>query len=386
MIFGSAPKEKTPENVSQIGFEPEEQPTPFLGKLLLFILSVLLIFFGWRGLEDLGDIPKKPQELSNCFVNPGSRYLGRGEIKKRGTVDYGRPDNFPTYYFKNTCNFSSYEIQAGVPEKFQIAKEAYAKVDIAQQSVTNIQSQINKYQSQYSPSLLERIADEQTLEGTPAAIRSQIGNQRQQLQTTQSQLSQAQSSFKNTLPPLLSAYKAAGDSYEKDWARYKFWVFLLEILFVAPFFAASIWFYRRLHAKASPHTVIAIPIVAVSSILLARVILVYFWNLFLADLAELLLLVISQLAIFRSLVYYLGMILAVVIFGGAVYKLQKQIFAPQRVRIRRLRSKKCPYCEFSLDLTKNFCPGCGKQLMMHCKSCNQERFVDMRYCPSCGKP
>lgn len=375
---------KTQETV---GFEPEEQPTPLLGRLLLILLAFLLLFFGWRGLEDLGNIPQKPEALSDCFVYVGTSTLSRGELRSKPRIALTSAQNFPTYYLSSstTCSFSSYEIQAGVPAPYQTAKNAYGKVETAQTNLSSVQTQLRQYESQYNISLLEKIADEQALDNTPPEIRDQVNFLRQQESTAKSQLDAAQNELDATLSPLMAAYKKAQDAYEHAWAGYKFWVFLLEVTFVVPFFVGSMWFYRRLHGKSSPHTIISVPIVVVSSILLARVLLVYFWNLFLADLAEFLWKIFAELAIFRTLIYYVGMILAVVIFGGAVYKLQKQIFAPQRVRARRLRANKCPYCEFSLDLTKSFCPGCGKQLMVACKSCGQPRYIDMQYCPNCGK-
>lgn len=389
LLWPFSKKQLQPEKeaTSTIGFETEEQPTPLLGRLLLFILALLLLFFGWRGLEDLGNIPQKPEALSDCFVYVGSSTLSRGELRNRPRIALTSSEKFPTYYLSSsiTCSFSSFEIQAGVPALYQTAKNAYLKVEAAQTNLSSIQTQLRQYESQYNVSLLEKIADEQAIDNTPPEIRDQANSLRQQETTAKSQLDLAQNGLDATLPSLLAAYKEAGDAYAHAWAGYKFWVFLLEVTFVVPFFLGSMWFYRRLHGKSSPHTIISVPIVIVSSILLARVLLVYFWNLFLADLAEFLWSVFAQLAIFRTLIYYAGMVLAVVIFGGTVYKLQKQIFAPQRVRFRRLRAKKCPYCEFSLDFTKNFCPGCGKQLITKCSACGQGRYIDMPYCPSCGR-
>lgn len=357
-----------PQLEKPIGFEPEEQKTPFLGRVILLVLAVVLLFFGWRGLDDLRTIPNEPEQLSYCFTG------------------VTKAEDFPTYVFEErTCQFSSYESAAGVQEKFEAAKLAYQPVQRSQDRIDSLKLQISSYQGTYDTSLLEDIAEEEALRATPQATRDAIRTLEQQITEERGRFSLADTQFRATLPTLIAAFEKADGAYQHDANLYEFWVFLLEFAFSLPFFGASLWFYRRLHGRSSPHTVIAIPIVAVASILFARVILVFFWDLFLADLIEALWQFFTAVAILRTLLYYFGMFLAIVVFGGAVYRLQKAVFAPWRVRTRRLRAKKCPYCEVSLDLSKNYCPSCGKQVLAQCASCGQARYIDLRYCPSCGK-
>ncbi|MEK7510580.1 MAG: hypothetical protein AAB567_03495 [Patescibacteria group bacterium] len=386
-FFSRSQKKIVESSPSPLGFEPEEKPTPFLGKVLLVVLTIVLLFFGWRGLEDLGDIPKEPEQLSQCFVRVGPKFISRGAVRHMSVNDV---ESFPTYYFSSNypqpCIFSSFETEAGVPELFSRARAAYADTETAQRKVDNLQSQISNLRFQYDTSLREKVAKEPPLSQAPPQIRSQILALEAKLKSAEIEFQRMESEFRSQyLLRLIEAYQKAGDAYEHVWAGYKFKVFLLEIFFTIPFFVGSMWFYRRLHGKASPHTVIAIPLVVVASILFARVILVYFWALFLADLIEFLWRTIFQLPIFRTLLYYLGMILAFGIFGGAVYFLQRSIFAPHRVRARRIRHNRCPSCEASLDVSKTFCPMCGSQIFTPCSHCGQQRYRDMRYCPWCGK-
>jgi len=389
------PFHKKTEDVQQnqaIGFEPEERPTPWLGKILLVIMGVVLLFFGWIGLGDLGDIPTKPERLSSCFVRIGASSIARGGYGYYSS--FSTPDNlsnFPTRFFSSSytksCTFSTYERAAGVPDAFDTARGVYrTTVEPANQKVNNLQSQISTLRSQYDTSLRERIAQQEPLRQTPEQIRSQTQRLEGELAQAKGDAASAEISFRSTyLPSLIAAYKKAGDAYDHAWAGYKFWVFLLEALLVFPTLAAVLWFYFRLLRKNSPHTIILLPVVTVAAILAARTILLYFWALFLADLIEIILGLAESLRIFRVLLFYLGMILAVVIFGGAVFLLQRRIFAPERVRARRLRAKKCPYCETPIELGKNYCAGCGRQLLAQCSSCGEARFVDLRYCPYCGK-
>jgi len=78
------------------------------------------------------------------------------------------------------------------------------------------------------------------------------------------------------------------------------------------------------------------------------------------------------------------MILVIVIFGGAVYVLQSKVFAPQRVRKRRLRKGDCPHCELPLRFSKKHCPNCGMQIEKACESCGKLRYVDFSHCPHCA--
>ena len=356
-----------------VGFEPEEKPTPFLGKALLFILTIVLLFFGWRGMEDLKRVPDSPERLSNCFVR----------VQPNTTIQ-----DFSTYLFSynSQCNFSSYESEAGVPALFSKAKDGYQSVAIIESRIATLSQQLSILWSQYDTSLRERIAQQDPLRQTPEQIRSQILSLESQLQNAQGERARAESSFRATyLSPLVDAYRQAGELYDRAVNWYALQIFFLEILFTLPFFLFALWFYRRLHGKSSPYTVISIPVIIVASILFAYVILLYFWELFLADLLEFFLVVFANLPILRTLLYYMGMVLAFAIFGGAVFFLQRSIFATARVRARRIRHQQCPYCEAPLALGKLFCPGCGNQLSMKCSSCGRERYVDIKFCPWCGK-
>ncbi|OHA52503.1 MAG: hypothetical protein A2991_04230 [Candidatus Terrybacteria bacterium RIFCSPLOWO2_01_FULL_58_14] len=384
--FLQSPK-KRDVSVSASGFEPEEHPTPFLGKVLLVMMTIVLFFFGWRGLDDLGEIPARPDRLSSCFVAVEEPAFTRGDLRFVASLDPKRPETFPSYIFDDFrgCTFSSFEREAGVPDAFRAAADAQQRVAAQQTKLNQSETQIRQYERQYNISLLERISDEEALRAVPEQLRATIRSLDGQRAQAKEDLQRAEAEYSEELPPLTAAYRVAGDAYERAWAGYKFWVFLLELLFTVPFFGVALRFYRRLHGRASPHTVIAIPIVAVAALLLSRVFLVYFWSLFLADLLLFLFSVLERLAIFRTLLYYIGMLIAVAIFGGSVYRLQTAVFAPERVRLRRLRAKKCPACEFPLELAESFCPGCGKQIRAACPQCGKLRYVGMGHCPSCGK-
>ena len=407
-----------------IGFEPEEQKTPWLGRILLIILAIILLYFGWRGLEDLGRIPNRPEVLSQCsgaysYEREGrlgyvQNYQGSYIQYDYRNYPYGPKEatpyavqesalyvaQEPTPNILMECAFSSYEKQASVPDSYQIAQAAWKDMDDfsrviiqpLQTQLTNIDSQLVQKQREYDLSLQEVQAGRPPVGKTTEQLMGELQVLQAQKQQISQQLSQAQANLKNKEnllkekeAVLVNKINQAIDFYNKAWAGYKFWVFLLEMLFVLPSFALFLWFYFRLLRKNSPHTVILLPIVFVGGVLFARSLIIYFWASFLANLITWLLKLTEALILLRTLLYYFGMLLAILIFGGAVYLLQRKIYAPARVRLRRLKSNKCPSCEAPMDFAKNFCAACGKPVTGKCPSCGQDKFMDFKHCPYCGK-
>lgn len=394
-------RKKEGEREEAIGFEPEEQKTPWLGRILLVILAVVLLYFGWVGLSDLGRIPDRPERLSRC--SGLEFYKGRIEkieAERYFNIQYTEYDYQTQSQKLAVCVFSSYEVKSGVPDAYKDAQLIWKeKNDIEltelqklQTQLSEITAQISQKQREYDLSLQEIQAGRPPVGKTSDQLRQELQSLRQQQQQTDQQLLAVnarirllEDQLKEKESILVQKLNQAIELYNKAWAGYKFWVFLLEMLFVLPFFAASLWFYFRLLRKNSPHTIILLPVVFVGAILVARSLILYFWASFLADLIEILLRLSGALVIFRVLLFYVGMLLAIVIFGGAVFLLQRKIFAPVRVRLRRLKSKKCPHCEAPMDFARNFCVACGSRLLEKCSSCGQDKYIDFKFCPYCGK-
>jgi len=383
VLFSKKPEDKIGNSPRKaIGFEPEDKPTPTAGKLLLLIMAVLLIFLGMQGLKDIGNIPTKPETLSYCAssgINATDSYIESGS--------------------SNACKFSKYEVKHKIPEIYQkyssTTKEA-ANLNKQKNSINSqiyqIDNQILAAQREYDLSLQENIANENTRIGqTPDQLRQRVQSLQAQKQNLQlslapidAQLNKLQPSITSANKELEAAVKKAKDDYNHDKAIYSLKVFLIQSLFVFPLFFAFLKLYLNLKAKDSPHTVIATTLVGVSGLFVLGISVTYLWSTFLQEILEEVFKLIANLPIFRTVFYYIAMLLIIAIFGGAVYHLQKKIFDPARVQLRRLRAKKCPYCEFPFGFTKDFCPSCGKQLMEKCQKCANQRYTIMRHCPNCG--
>jgi len=92
-----------------------------------------------------------------------------------------------------------------------------------------------------------------------------------------------------------------------------------------------------------------------------------------------------EIPFLRYVIYYGSVILVITLFGGIVYYIQKKVYSPVKVAIRRIKDKKCPGCSFALDSNHNFCPNCGLQLKEKCENCGNFKIRYLAHCHNCGK-
>lgn len=381
------------------GYEETENRTPKAGYILLLAMFIAALFFGWRALDDLNNVPQRPELLSYCaasFVTYSWEDYRRGQL-----YAYPPPSGFqrtlPIHSVKSpykpftlpqeqeqSCVFSSYEKRYSVPAVFEERKRINFKLSDRQKTLSGVNGNLSQLERQYSLGLQENIAgEEKKLYPTPA-IRENIENLKKQQADLTIEIENITAQLKPYDEKLRDLYQNVLRDHRRAWRWYEFQIFLLEAVFVFPFFWLVFGMYRRLLAKNSPYTIIFTALVGVASVLLLRILLVWFWSLFLARIIQTIWEFIQNFALLRSLVFYGGMVLSIVVFGGAVYLLQKRIFDPRRVAIRRLRDKQCPHCQTSLDLGVAFCPNCGRKLKEVCAKCGKERWSDFPACPHCG--
>lgn len=372
------------------GYEETEHRTPFAGYILLIAMFVASLFFGWRALDDLQAVPTRPQPLSQCAA-PHISYTWEDysrfqyELYPAPEIYYAtKPFDAPSREQGENCVFSPLEQKQGIPVIFEQRIGLDKELASLEQELTSINDKLYRYERQYGLGLLEKIAGEELQVFAAPEIRKSIQDALSRKQEIESRIFAIKATLKPSDEQLKAAYAKVLAEYRSEWRWYEFYVFLLEALFVVPFFWLIFWLYRKNLARHSPYTIIYTAIVGVASVLFLRIMLVWFWNLFLARVIEEIWKFIQNFALLKSLVFYGGMIISIIVFGGAVYILQKRIFDPRRVAIRRLRQKQCPNCQSSLDLAEHFCPNCGRQIREKCASCGNARFADMPYCPVCS--
>lgn len=383
------------------GYEETERRTPFVGVILLILMFIGGVSFGLSAMDDLSNIPDKPASLSECAY--------RYETDADGQLIYGEkvPTLLPedmirslAYENSNKCaiKLSALEETGGVAKLFDqriaierqiepITKE-YIKLD---QEISALRAQIDRITGEYSVGLQEKTAGVSAPVFPTTPSQQSITELRQQevsLVARMAVVTQQVEAFRPSIDSidkqLVSAYKPVFTAYHRAEKWYEFKVFLLQFLFIIPFFLLAVWKYLELHRKNSPYTVILTTITAVLGLILLKTILFWFWGLFLAEIFRILVKWFGKYHILQSLLLYFGMLLSFVIFGGAVYFLQKRIFDPRRVTIRRFRAKQCPQCQTNLDLADMYCPNCGAHTRSACSHCGKERFVGLPFCPHCG--
>ncbi|MBI3335058.1 MAG: hypothetical protein HY001_00985 [Candidatus Portnoybacteria bacterium] len=376
------------------GFEESERKTTKAGIILLLVMVIVGTFFGWRALDDLGRIPDEPARLSDCSYRYRENiYLEESSVRPA--------EPYPLYYERedsSRCIFNDLEKASVIPsliaKRIPLEKELTTINDQlieVQRSLQEIRYQLGQATQEYSVGLQEQQAKvikpvlppEQSAKSV-----SQLRSEEGELRGKRDSLDQKKASLTNEIEKidgeLKEAYKPVFREQNKLLRWYEFKVFLLQMLFVFPFFLLVFWGYLRLHRKDSPYTIIFTAMLAVAAILAGRVFLFWFWGLFLERVLEILFEWFRKYQLLRSIVFYLGMFLSFALFGGAVYYLQKKIFDPRRVALRRLRAKECPRCRVNLDLSGLYCPNCGHQLRDKCSKCKEPRFIDLPHCPHCG--
>ncbi len=397
------------EEISRItpGFEEKEKRTPKAGWFLLIIMFIAGLFFGWRALDDLARLPNQPEPLSFCSYSYETGYLAESPVRPTNPTPLYSEDAYydPSYdpYYKygqpdSRCQFNEIEKAHGISaiwsEREPLAKEKNSldgELNDVNVSLSGVENQINRLINEYGAGLEETGLgiEEPVFPTGPTrsslnALRAEEQGLLGQKNDLENRVKKLDGQIKSIDGDLKEAYKPVFEKQNKLLRWYEFKVFLLQLLLTLPLFWFSFRWYLRLHRKDSPYTVIALGILGVVSILFLRIILFWFWGLFLAQILEVIIRWFAQYEIIRTLIFYLGMVLSFVVFGGAVYFLQKRVFDPRRVAIRRFRAKQCPHCRTNLDLAVFYCPNCGYQLKEKCEKCGQARFIGLPNCPYCG--
>ncbi|MBI3671487.1 zinc ribbon domain-containing protein [Candidatus Azambacteria bacterium] len=381
MIFSKKTAEE--KNIKEIGFEEREKRTPVVGYLLLIAMTIVVLWLGISALNDLYDVPQKPQTLSTC---------ASGYISYRWEDNWHMQEMIQQPYFaypetvkgSEECIFSDIEIKYGADKIFAETKALRKELGSLRNGLMMKQGQLESLRQQYGLGLTERIAVEKQPAYNTEEIKSQLSALEPEVASLQSELSKKELEFKPFEEKLKSAYKDIQKENRSLWRWHDFYAFLLQVIFVFPLFFLLLKFYFRLSAKNSPYLIIITFLLVPASIFVLDIVFVYFWGLFLGRILEDLWNFIKNIQILKSLISYLGMIIAALIFGGSVYLLQKKIFNPKRVALKHLRDKKCPNCSFSLDLSKNFCSNCGTKILEKCQKCGESRYADLPVCRYCG--
>jgi tetratricopeptide (TPR) repeat protein len=144
---------------------------------------------------------------------------------------------------------------------------------------------------------------------------------------------------------------------------YEIKVILTRLLFVVPLFIGSIYVTQKARQRQSRYTILANSFMAFSILLLAYMVLEFTWR--------------SFQVIGVSLIGALAT-------GSALVYLKKEYFKPERVTLKRLSQRRCPYCNFPFEKDDAYCKNCGQSLEEKCRSCGSKRVKFAKHCQNCG--
>jgi RNA polymerase subunit RPABC4/transcription elongation factor Spt4 len=360
--------------------EISEKKTSGLGYIMLIIMSIFLIVAGEKIFSDLSKLPKKPQSPSPCI-----EYITN------------TPEHISSYSLSECDNLNEvdkkFKLDSGYSSlKIQITDLAAKNKELSQlnQEIATKKQVLDQNKRDYDLSLQERIANEpgvmdQYLSSTVAQTQNEIQTLQNKKASLENEINSIIIQTASQRKQLSAQYDQATDYYKDQLAIWNFKIFIFQLLFILPFFILAIYFYLSLKKKNSPYAIIATAAATSFSILFAQIVLVFLYDILPKEWLERIFDFFMQIAALRYVVYYISIILVIAIFGGIVYYIQKKVFDPAKVAVRRIKEKKCPNCSFLLNPDHNFCPKCGLQLREACPHCGQAKIVYLDHCPVCGK-
>lgn len=193
--------------------------------------------------------------------------------------------------------------------------------------------------------------------------------------------------MESATPAVLSlekVYLEAYEDYQNKNAWYEFKVLGMFLLFVIPFFGLSTIWYLRAKRKDSPYAIIATSVMSAAAILFLQVVLRFLYDVFPMKWIERIIDIFMTVPLLRFFIYYGSIALVIAIFGGIVYIIQKRVFNPKRVSLRRIKQGECPRCSYKFHRDDRHCPICSLQLKTKCSACENERLAHTSYCSTCG--
>jgi len=366
-------------NSSEEYEEISEKKTSGLGYILLFLMAIFIIVIGQTVFSDLKKIPETPSSPSYCV----SSIIDANSLKSLSST--------------RNCRFTEIDQKFNLDSQYNNVSSAVNQITSLNKQILNNKNnirnkerEIDKLNRDYDLSLQEKIAKEKAImnrtniKSSITQKRNEINSFNQQNASLGNQRDRIITQISPQLNTLKKSYNVAQEYYKDKYAYYKFKIFLLMSLFVLPFFLLSIYFYFKLKRKNSPYTIIFTAIAGASAILFLQIVVMFLYEILPKEWLARIFKFFMEIPFLRYIIYYGSVILIIALFGGLVYFIQKRVFNPMKVAIRRLKDNKCPSCSFRLNPDHNYCPKCGQQLKEKCVNCNNLKIRYLPHCPHCG--
>jgi|AP95_1055475.scaffolds.fasta_scaffold25439_2 hypothetical protein len=255
-----------------------------------------------------------------------------------------------------------------------------------QQARWQLESRKREARSEYDTSLLEQIAGEdERIYGHQDSVRDTVDTTQADLAKLDLQISQKQAELDDLREIARIAEEPLRREYVKQIRIRQLKVFLWEAIFWIPFFFITLWWYSRTKRKDSRWEIIAVAALIASSIISLQSFSIFLWSWIPKELLEKLWEILQATLLTRIVGYYLMMAVIILLLGGLIVSVHRRATDPVRGGKRKIRNMQCPTCTYPLDLSEEYCGGCGKQIKDTCGSCGKMNYTWAAVCEHCGK-
>jgi hypothetical protein len=244
----------------------------------------------------------------------------------------------------------------------------------------------------YDTALLETVA------GRPgpeiAAIATELREKTAALETLRAQLATIDAALLGApaVATLFGRLDALRDAdrvrLESDLRRLTFWFPLkrlgMELLFLVPLLGVFLaWTVRSARRGPGVQTLVASHLLVVASI---PVLLKAFEAVYEVIPKRLLAAVIALLARLNlvAIWHYLVIGVSVLVALALIYVVQRRLFSPERLALRRIARSLCQDCGTRLPPGARACPACGFAQFRRCPACSGSAHVRAAHCAECG--
>ncbi|GEM_PF-1699770 len=250
----------------------------------------------------------------------------------------------------------------------------------------DLESRDRSVRSEYDTSLLEKMADqEKRLYGNQDDLGDDYEATQVKLREVELEIEKGEVEITRLEVLAHQAEAPLRNDYRARVRIRQLKVFLWEAIFWIPFFFITLWWYSRTKRKSSRWEIISIAALIASSIISFQSFSIFLWSWIPKELLEKLWKLLQATLLTRIVGYYLMMAVIVLILGGLIVSVHRRATDPVRGGKKKIRNMQCPTCSYPLDLSGDYCGGCGKQLQEACSSCKKPTYTWSAACESCGK-
>ncbi len=264
---------------------------------------------------------------------------------------------------------------------------------------SNLMSKIRVLKSEYSNTLLEKIANQakqksilhssaDNVKSKIESLNHQISKLNKAIKTNKTKAKQ-KASYKKFISYLKQNASAIKNKYDKYTRYYSLRVLGSKYLFLIPlFFVVFLLYNFAIKREKYILSHLLINLLNVVGLFILFYLLEFIYNIIPHTIFQKLFELLYKLNII-AFANYIFIALFVIIFGLIIKFIQNRAKKQkeQKSSIYKktyIKQGKCPNCGAYKDKSYNFCPHCGENLYTTCSSCGKKRISESSFCQECG--